>query len=321
MSGKQKGDLELERSFMLRLPEPQAEMVRRTLHAGFVKDYLSIEFQADNRHATVRVGKSALSGKLLDVPTIVESFKTVDKKSFYKTADICQMLNCTEECGDPDVEIDEAEQTSHKKERKFMFNHGVTPPLKNVRKRRFRKTARKKHQDCPEVEKELKRLLRADVQAENVTFELLADEEKGEENPSLLSSPLPHEEQENETMQEDHLAFLQEPISDEEEELDIENIHKDTNKSDLPTSEGEQERSFFEGKVKDQENDVSSESPNAVSDHFEELRLKIEAQKVRIQKADNPFLKQRFQGTLEELQQELNDQEKSVTESHKFGGF
>lgn len=36
---------------------------------------------------------------------------------------------------------------------------------------------------------------------------------------------------------------------------------------------------------------VSNESPSAVSDHFEELRLKIEAQKARIQKAENPFLK------------------------------
>ena len=69
----------------------------------------------------------------------------------------------------------------------------------------------------------------------------------------MLSSPLPHEQQDNEA-QEDHLAFLQEPISDEEEELDIENVHKDTSKLDLPISEGEQERSFYEGKGKDEEN-------------------------------------------------------------------
>ena len=37
--------------------------------------------------------------------------------------------------------------------------------------------------------------------------------------------------------------------------------------------------------------DVSNESPSTASDHFEELRLKIEAQKARIQKAENPFLK------------------------------
>ena len=50
------------------------------------------------------------------------------------------------------------------------------------------------------------------------------------------------------------MAFLQEPISDEEEELDIENVHKDMNKLDLPILEGEHERLFYEGKGKDEEN-------------------------------------------------------------------
>jgi len=45
----------------------------------------------------------------------------------------------------------------------------VTPPLKNVRKRRFRKTARKnKLLESPEVEKEVKRLIREDLAAINV---------------------------------------------------------------------------------------------------------------------------------------------------------
>jgi len=45
----------------------------------------------------------------------------------------------------------------------------VAPPLKNVRKRRFRKTARKnKLLESPEVEKEVKRLIREDLAAINV---------------------------------------------------------------------------------------------------------------------------------------------------------
>jgi TATA-binding protein-associated factor Taf7 len=36
----------------------------------------------------------------------------------------------------------------------------VTPPLKNVRKRRFRKVARQKTQDHDEIEKEVRRLFR-----------------------------------------------------------------------------------------------------------------------------------------------------------------
>lgn len=48
----------------------------------------------------------------------------------------------------------------------------VTPPMKNVRRRRFRKTKKKKYMDAPEVERELKRLLRADLEAHSVRYEV-----------------------------------------------------------------------------------------------------------------------------------------------------
>ena len=44
--------------------------------------------------------------------------------------------------------------------KKYLYPHGITPPLKNVRKRRFRKTLKKKYIDFPEIEKEVKRLFR-----------------------------------------------------------------------------------------------------------------------------------------------------------------
>ena len=44
------------------------------------------------------------------------------------------------------------EKNEHKK---FVYSHGITPPFKNVRKKRFRKTAPKKIIDDPEVEKEV----------------------------------------------------------------------------------------------------------------------------------------------------------------------
>lgn len=48
----------------------------------------------------------------------------------------------------------------------------VTPPMKSVRKRRFRKTKKKKYMDAPEVERELKRLLRADIEATSSRWEV-----------------------------------------------------------------------------------------------------------------------------------------------------
>lgn len=49
------------------------------------------------RHAEVRLDHWLLPGKVVDLPTVIESLKTIDSKSFYKTADICQMLLCKEE--------------------------------------------------------------------------------------------------------------------------------------------------------------------------------------------------------------------------------
>lgn len=43
--------------------------------------------------------------------------------------------------------------------------------MKSARKRRFRKTKKKKYMDAPEVERELKRLLRADLEASSVRWE------------------------------------------------------------------------------------------------------------------------------------------------------
>lgn len=51
-------------------------------------------------------------------------------------------------------------------------NFIVTPPMKSVRKRRFRKTKKKKYMDAPELERELKRLLRADLEATSVRWEV-----------------------------------------------------------------------------------------------------------------------------------------------------
>lgn len=125
------------------------------------------------RHGEVRVDHWLMTAKVVDLPTIVESLKTIDSKGFYKTADICQMLCCKEE--DDQTTTDEDSPQKKKKdpnkvEKKYLWPHGVTPPTKNVRKRRFRKTLKKKYVEAPEIEKEVKRLLRSDNDAVSTDF-------------------------------------------------------------------------------------------------------------------------------------------------------
>jgi transcription initiation factor TFIID subunit 7 len=163
-----------EQQFVLRVPKHIAADLKRSMEAGDLEEKLSFEFSGDGRHASVRWEGRQLSGKLVDLPCIVESHKTVDGKTLYKTGDISQMLVVTDE--DPSLEspeeVEDRLSLSKRKElmKKFQWNHGLTPPLKNVRKRRFRKTAPKKYIDSPEIEKEVRRLLREDLQAIDVSI-------------------------------------------------------------------------------------------------------------------------------------------------------
>lgn len=57
----------------------------------FINNIHPLLTKADGRHGIVRVDRVPLACKLVDLPCIIESLKTVDKKTFYKTADVCQV--------------------------------------------------------------------------------------------------------------------------------------------------------------------------------------------------------------------------------------
>ncbi|KAH9424697.1 TATA-box binding protein associated factor 7 [Dermatophagoides pteronyssinus] len=180
-------NFELESQFILRLPSLPAASLRAAIKSGVLnlKDRLSIQIDQDIRNGIVRFDGWVLPAKIVDLPTILESLKTLDNKNFYKTADISQMMICKEETDeivkeDPDEVV---KKTKDGRDKKYLYPHGITKPLKNVRKRRFRKTLRKKYVDFPEIEKEVKRLLRQDNEATNVRFEIVNIEEENKADP------------------------------------------------------------------------------------------------------------------------------------------
>lgn len=120
---------------------------------------MNVKWNQDKRHCVVKWDDQILKGRLCDLPTIVEAYKTTDKKTFYKSSSISQILICAE--SDKDINP-RNEVPGMKDDRRFQLLAGLGPPLKNVKKRRFRKVIRKRHCEAPEVEKELKRLLRED---------------------------------------------------------------------------------------------------------------------------------------------------------------
>ncbi|XP_021044171.1 transcription initiation factor TFIID subunit 7-like isoform X2 [Mus pahari] len=156
----------------------------------------------DGHHAVVQVDKVSLPAKLVNLPCVIGSLKTVDRKTFYKTADISQMLVCSPE-GEPHSPPEEPVTSTGptvigtvegKAERKkYNWKHGIAPPLKNVRKKRFRKTTKKlpdvkqvdeinfsEYTQSPSVEKEVKRLLYSDAEAVSVRWEVVDDDDSKE---------------------------------------------------------------------------------------------------------------------------------------------
>ncbi|XP_075482814.1 transcription initiation factor TFIID subunit 7-like [Primulina tabacum] len=71
------------------------------------------------------IGNDHFSASLLDLLTVVESYKTYDDNVLIKTADIGQMIMVREDSDNI------PESLEHK--------HGLTPPMTDARRRRFRK--------------------------------------------------------------------------------------------------------------------------------------------------------------------------------------
>lgn len=176
--------IELESQFILRLPREPAKALREALKTGAsLKDRLFIKLENDVRKGQVKFDHWTFYARVVDLPCIIESLKTIDLKSTYKTADIAQMIICKED-DDPIPSDEEDKNKNNKKkdplkvDKKYLWPHGITPPMKNVRRRRFRKTLRKKYVEAPEIEKEVKQLLRSDSDAVNVKWEVINEQDE-----------------------------------------------------------------------------------------------------------------------------------------------
>ncbi|XP_075394539.1 transcription initiation factor TFIID subunit 7-like [Tenrec ecaudatus] len=201
---------ELENQFILRLPTEHVSTVRKIIHSGRndAKDKLKINLYPDKHQAIVQVEDVTLAAKLVDLPCVVGSFKTFDRKTFYKTADISQMLVCTAaeesraslEKPTTSTDLKGIKIKDKNRRKKYIWKHGITPPLKNVRKKRFRKTQKNddvseieeevsfsEFIESPDVEKEVKRLLCSDAEALSARWEVITeDESKGIECQGIV---------------------------------------------------------------------------------------------------------------------------------------
>ncbi|KAI5283057.1 hypothetical protein KEM54_002455 [Ascosphaera aggregata] len=172
-------DPALEEEFILRMqPGDDCEYLRKAIEEKRFgppsRGGADVSFKAltrDGRRSVVTIRGHVYAATLVDLPCIIEAMKSWDKRGWYKSADICQMLLVLGRVANEE----EAKTFPLPKDidpTSWQFAHGLTPPLRWVRKRRFRK--RISNRTIETVELEVARLLKEDMEAiEPPDFEVL----------------------------------------------------------------------------------------------------------------------------------------------------
>ncbi|EAT41947.1 AAEL006462-PA, partial [Aedes aegypti] len=339
-SEPKRDEVELETQIIMRMPVEPARILREAIQTGAnnLKDRLSIRLDNDLRYGEVRFDHWLLHAKVVDLPTIVESLKTIDNKNFYKTADLCQLpLKILDKSiGTPRKTsgicfstLTDKKKDPNKVDKNFLWPHGITA-CKNVRKRRFRKTLKKKYVEAPEIEKEVKRLLRVDNEAVNVKWELITEDE--DPNKSISDSkhdgsapnksPTKHNKKSHNKDVGEHDIFGEE-VSDSDEDENPINKNIDIDESSRLSAEADDSRlSDSSSYMGTQSSDRNAAIEFSKGIRMYELRRQLsDLKSQRIQKEqeirtiENQTLRQRLQDNLDSLLSQIVEKEMEVSQN------
>ena len=180
-------DPAIEEQFVLRMfPGEHCEYVRWCMENGKMglprgqggADIVLKFFEEESRRAMVTVKGQPFAAVMVDLPTITETMKTWDKKSFMKSADICQMLLVFQKVKD-DNEAKLA-PLPPMIDSNFKWPHGLTPPMHDCVNRRFAKTISRK--EIEDKEAEVERLLAEDAKATSTKWEWVDERQQDGED-------------------------------------------------------------------------------------------------------------------------------------------
>ncbi|ESK87158.1 transcription initiation factor tfiid 55 kda subunit [Moniliophthora roreri MCA 2997] len=306
-------ELAFEEQFILRMPAGEdCEKLRKIVASREVPNDVWFKFK-DSRRAVFYLGNNSYSSKLVDLPCIIESQKTLDNKQMFKVADICQMLVVEDR-------IENEADVSHSKVfniEDFIWPHGITPPLHHVRKRRFRKRINKR--TIESVEQEVERLLEADNMASEIKYEVLDNV-----NPDLSDSefiereepidaptpaisdtgdaPTPGDMNEGEEEGEGG-GDEEEPEGDIDEELAAEldlalGDEEEADEEDDDDDESEEEED-------DDDDDDDSQARKLLNEEIRDLEAAVAKKNSEIASSANPLIRKRFEDALKKLTADL----------------
>ncbi|KAL0369372.1 UNVERIFIED_CONTAM: Transcription initiation factor TFIID subunit [Sesamum angustifolium] len=153
----------MEEQFILRVPPAVAERIERLLNdsASSSEDKsLDLLFSEDGRTGTFVIGSDRFSASLLDLPTVVESYKTYDDNVLIKTADIGQLIKLWYGISTYRLVADDNGQGGGDGVPEAVeYRHGLTPPMRDARRRRFRREPDLNPEVVGRVEKDLQNIM------------------------------------------------------------------------------------------------------------------------------------------------------------------
>lgn len=178
------------------------------------------------RRAVVTVRKNMYAAALVDLPCIVETMKSWDKRGWWKVADVSQMLLVLGRVSSEDEAKHFALPPRIVNEKTMQYAHGLTPPMHWVRKRRFRK--RLSYRDTANVEEEVQKLLDEDDRAEREGGSAIYDittRDSLERSEEPESYPFDYEDGAVDTIEDD--AEYEDEQMEEMEEMDVDAAEAD----------------------------------------------------------------------------------------------
>ncbi|KAF7029984.1 hypothetical protein CFC21_041607 [Triticum aestivum] len=161
----------MDEQFILRVPPSVAEQIERLMNesaAGSSSNpddaSLDLSFSEDGRSGTFMIGNQRFPASLLDLPTVVESYKTYDDSFLVKTADIGQvkakicvyvLLICRPRNHFKLEQMVMVREENDPAPEGAEYKHGLTPPMRDARRRRFRREPDLNAELVHRVEKDL----------------------------------------------------------------------------------------------------------------------------------------------------------------------
>ncbi|KAJ9643268.1 hypothetical protein H2204_002164 [Knufia peltigerae] len=213
---EKENDPMIHEGFILRMqPGPDCDYLRKAIEDGTVhlprsKNGADVKMRMLDtlgRRGIMIIRGNQYAITMVDLPCIVEGMKSWDKKGWIKSIDVCQMLLVLGRCH-TDEEARNYPLPEDVDPKNYQYAHGLTAPMKWVRKRRFARTKRTRVDDIESVERRVKALLEADKAATLVRYQLLDHDPRLDEE--RYSSGLGEDEDaeaEEDEEPEDYFAF------------------------------------------------------------------------------------------------------------------